>query len=229
MPIEEHHVSGRGGWLRAAVLGANDGTVSTASLVTGIATASTDAETILLGGLAGLVAGALSMGVGEYVSVSAERDAQQADVQMEREALVSRPEEEREELAQSFVDRGLDPDLAAQVADQLTHHDALRTHLREELNLDPDELSSPWQAAFASMAAFTVGALPAVVAAALAPTGVVVPVVMATATVGLAGIGVLSARLAGAPVGRGLLRVVVGGLLAMTLSALIGRLVGVAL
>lgn len=225
MPRIEHHYSGGGGWLRAAVLGANDGIVSTASLVTGIATAATDAETVLLGGFAGLVAGALSMGVGEFVSVSAERDAQQADVQMERQALLTRPDEEHRELAASFEARGLDAALAEQVADQLTRADALATHLREELNLDPEELSSPWLAAFVSMASFTAGALPSVLVAALAPRDLVVPLVMSTATVALAAVGVLSARQAGAPVARGLLRVVTGGLLAMGLSGLAGHLV----
>ncbi|MEO0605469.1 MAG: VIT family protein [Myxococcota bacterium] len=229
MPRPEHHFSGRGGWLRAAVLGANDGIVSTASLVTGIATASTDPATILLGGLAGLVAGALSMGVGEYVSVSAERDSQRADISIELEALASRPEEERQELAEAFEARGLDRELAAKVAEQLTHADALGAHLREEVNLDPEELSSPWQAAFVSMGSFTAGALPSVAVAALAPTELVVPLVMASATVALAAVGVISATQAGAPVGRGLGRVVVGGLFAMALSALAGRLAGMAL
>lgn len=215
--------------MRAAVLGANDGTVSTASLVTGIATASSDAETVLLGGLAGLVAGALSMAVGEYVSVSAERDAQQADVRVETEALATRPDEEVRELAEMYEARGLTPDLAAQVAEQLTATDALAAHLREELNLDPEDLSSPWQAAFVSMASFTAGALPSVVVAAVAPQRWVVPLVMATATVGLAMVGILSARQAGAPVGRGLARVVLGGVVAMALSGLAGRLAGLAL
>lgn len=225
----EHHFSGRGGWLRAAVLGANDGTVSTASLVTGIATASSDTETVLVGGFAGLVAGALSMGVGEFVSVSAERDAQRADVRIETEALASRPAEERAELVESYQKRGLDAELAGKVADQLMAHDALGAHLREELNLDPHALSSPFQAAFASMTAFTAGAIPAVVAGAVAPPVWVVPAVMATATSVLAVIGALSARFSGASPGRGLVRVVVGGLLAISLSALIGAAVGVTL
>lgn len=211
------------------MLGANDGTVSTASLVTGIATASSDPETIFLGGFAGLVAGALSMGVGEYVSVSAERDAQRADVAMETEALTSRPAEERQELIDRYRSRGLEDALATQVADQLMARDALGTHLREELNLDPEALSSPLQAALASMGAFTAGAVPAVIAGALAPPGAVVIAVMATATLVLAGVGLISARLAGASLGRGLFRVVAGGLLAMGLAAAIGRVVGIAL
>ncbi len=229
MPHTEHHYSGRGGWLRAAVLGANDGIVSTASLVTGIATATPDPATVLLGGLAGLVAGALSMGVGEYVSVSAERDSQQADITIERYALERFPQEERRELAEAFERRGLEPALAEQVAEQLTRADALGSHLREELNLDPEDLSSPWLAAFVSMGSFTAGALPSVLVAALAPPPLVVPLVMSTATLALAAVGVVSARQAGAPVGRGLVRVVAGGLLAMGLSALAGRLAGMAI
>ena len=229
MPHAEHHYSADGGWLRAAVLGANDGIVSTASLVTGIATATPDPQTVLVGGFAGLVAGALSMAVGEFVSVSAERDAQQADVKLERAALAEHPEEERAELVRSFCERGLDARLAEQVADQLMAADPLRAHLREELNLDPDALSRPVQAGLASMLAFCAGAAPSVLVAAVAPPGMVVPWVMATATGVLAAVGVLSARQAGAPVGRGLVRVVGGGVLAMALSAGIGSLVGVAL
>jgi len=226
VPLIEHHYSGRGGWLRASVLGANDGIVSTASLVTGIAAAAPDAETILLGGLAGLVAGALSMGVGEYVSVSAERDTQQADVRIEQAALEAHPEAERRELADVYAARGLDRELADRVAEQLMRADALGTHLREELNLDPDDLSSPWTAAFASTLSFTLGALPSVLVAAYTPQELVVPVVMATTTVVLTAVGVASARLGGAPIGRGVLRVVAGGLLAMGLAALVGQLFG---
>lgn len=228
MPLAEHHFSGRGGWLRAAVLGANDGAVSTASLLTGLASASSDSETILLGGLAGLVAGGLSMAVGEYVSVSAERDAQQADVRIEKEALTSCPEQEREELVGIFIERGLEAELAGKVVDRLMARDPVGAHLREELNLDPNELSSPVQAALASMAAFTAGALPSVVAAAWAPPGLVVTSVMLTTSAALAAVGITSSRLAGASLGRGLVRVMSGGLLAMGLSASIGRLVGVA-
>jgi VIT1/CCC1 family predicted Fe2+/Mn2+ transporter len=222
----EHHRSAEGGWLRAAVLGGNDGIVSTSALVVAIASADPGPRAVLVGGLAGLVAGALSMGVGEYVSVSSERDAQEADVRMEAEALASEPEAELQELAESFVARGVRDELAWEVARQLTEADALGAHLREELGLDVGELASPVRAALASTLAFSVGALPPVLVAAFVPADGVVAATGGVTVLLLAVLGALSARQSGAPLGKSVARVVLGGLLAMGLSAGIGALIG---
>lgn len=226
MPVPEHHRSAEGGWLRAAVLGGNDGIVSTSALVVAIASAEPGPGAVLVGGIAGLVAGALSMGVGEYVSVSSERDAQEADVRMEQEALDREPEAELQELAEGYVARGVEEGLAWEVARQLTASDALGAHLREELGLDVGELASPMRAALASTVAFSAGALPPVLVAAVLPTDQVVVATGGVTVVLLAVLGALSARQAGAPLGKGVARVVLGGLLAMGLSAGIGHLIG---
>ncbi len=219
-------ISGRLNALRAAVLGANDGIVSVAGLVLGVAGATTDRHTILVAGVAGLVAGALSVAVGEYVSVSTQRDTEKALVAKETRELREEPEEELAELIDLYRRKGLDDDLAREVAVQLTAKDALRAHLDVELGIDPDDLTSPWQAAAASMASFTLGALlPLLTILVFAPgLRVLVTVVAVTLALGLA--GVLSARAGDAPVRPAVTRVVVGGVLAMAVTYAIGSLVG---
>lgn len=212
--------------LRAAVLGANDGIVSTAGLVMGVAGATTDSFAILVAGLAGLSAGALSMAAGEYVSVSAQRDTERALLAKERWELATMPEAELAELAGLYEAKGLSHDLARRVAAELTDHDALGAHAREELGIDPDGLVSPWQAAFASLASFVVGALVPLLAMVLTPPAVRVGVTVVAVVVALVVTGWLSARAGGAPAGRAVVRVVVGGLAAMAITYGIGTLVG---
>jgi VIT1/CCC1 family predicted Fe2+/Mn2+ transporter len=223
---QEAHFTGRTGWLRAAVLGANDGIVSTASLVIGVAAAAASRNTVLLAGLAGLVAGATSMAAGEYVSVSSQRDAERADIARERRELATDPEFERAELTEIYLRRGLDRPLAATVAEQLMATDPLDSHLRDELGLQPDGLARPLQAAVVSAVSFAVGAVLPLALIVLAPIGVRVPVTALAALVLLALLGAVGARLGGAPAGRAALRVTVGGALAMGLTALIGQLMG---
>lgn len=213
-------------WLRAGVLGANDGIVSTASLVVGVAGATTDRAQILVAGLAGLFAGAMSMASGEYVSVSSQRDAERALLAKERRELREMPEEELEELADIYEEKGLDPDTAQEVAKQLTAHDALAAHAEAELGIDPEELTNPWGAAIASFIAFTIGALLPLAAIILSPTSLRVPVTVVAAVVTLALTGFISARLSGAPRPRAVVRNVVGGLIAMGVTYAIGSLVG---
>jgi len=213
-------------WLRAAVLGANDGIVSTAGLVMGVAGATTDRKAILIAGLAGLVAGALSMAAGEYVSVSTQRDTEQALLAKERRELEEEPEEELAELAGIYLAKGLSEETARQVAIELTEHDALAAHADAELGIDPDVLTNPWHAAFASMIAFTVGALlPLLTITLLSQStriwGTVVSVVLALALTGY-----LSARFADADVRRAILRNIGGGVLAMAVTYAIGDIVG---
>jgi VIT1/CCC1 family predicted Fe2+/Mn2+ transporter len=191
--VERHNV-GRIGWLRAAVLGANDGIVSTASLVVGVAAAAADKPAILLAGLAGLVAGALSMAAGEYVSVSSQSDTEKADIARETAELAAQPEHEREELTRIYVDRGLDRTLAEQVADALTAHDALAAHARDELAISELTAARPLQAAIASAATFSVGAGLPLLAVVLSPAASIVWTVSAAALVFLALLGVLGAR-----------------------------------
>lgn len=213
-------------WLRAAVLGANDGIVSVAGLVMGVAGATTDRHTIFVAGSAGLVAGALSMGAGEYVSVSTQRDTEKALLEKERRELAEEPEEELAELAGIYRDKGLSEATAIQVATELTAHDALAAHADAELGIDPDELTSPWQAAFASMIAFIVGAsLPLLTVMVFSPVHRVWATVVAVA-VALAITGFASARFAEADVRRAMLRNVAGGLLAMIVTYAIGSVVG---
>ncbi|HET6168313.1 MAG TPA: VIT family protein [Marmoricola sp.] len=213
-------------WLRAAVLGANDGIVSVAGLVMGVAGATTDRHTILVAGLAGLVAGALSMAAGEYVSVSTQRDTERALLAKERAELEDEPEEELAELAGLYVAKGLSEDTARQVALELTEHDALAAHAEVELGIDPDALTNPWEAALASMVAFTVGALLPLLTITLIPDGARIWATVGAVVVALALTGFLSARFAEADVRRAIARNVAGGLLAMLVTYVIGDLVG---
>ncbi|MBK9178841.1 MAG: VIT family protein [Acidimicrobiales bacterium] len=224
----ERHLSGRAAWLRAAVLGANDGLVSTASLMLGVAAAAGARSAILTAGVAGLAAGALSMAAGEYVSVSSQRDTELADLAREREELATAPEAELRELAAIYRDRGLSPELAGQVARELSQGDALAVHARDELNLDVDVLARPVQAAVVSALSFAIGALlPILTVLAIgASARVVVTVAVALAALGI--LGAVGAQLGGAPKGRAAIRVLIGGTLAMGITALVGRLVSVA-
>ena len=225
MHVERHRTS-HIGWLRAAVLGANDGLISTASLVVGVAAAGTTRNGILVAGIAGLVAGAMSMAAGEYVSVSSQADTENADLARERAELAADPAAEHAELAGIYVDRGLTPDLADQVATQLMARDALAAHAHDELGLSEATVARPFQAAFTSAVTFASGALLPVLVAALTPTPLVERLVTVTALVLLAILGALAAGVGGASVGRGAIRVAFWGALAMGASALVGRLFG---
>jgi len=222
----EKHYSQRIGWLRAAVLGANDGIVSTASLLVGVAAAETPRSGILVAGVAGLVAGAMSMAAGEYVSVSSQADTEQADLTRERAELRAAPARELEELRQIYVKRGLDPDLALRVAKQLTERDALGAHARDELGLSIVHTARPVQAAFASAATFAVGAGLPLILAALVPAPRIILAVPLASLFSLAALGALSAEAGGARRGRAVIGVVFWGVLAMALTAAIGRLFG---
>jgi vacuolar iron transporter family protein len=213
-------------WLRAAVLGANDGIVSTAGLVVGVAGATTDSQAILVAGVAGLVAGAISMAAGEYVSVSTQRDSEQALLAKERRELAEEPEEELAELAGIYVGKGLSHELAMEVAEQLTAHDALGAHAEAELGIDPDALTNPWHAAWASMLAFTAGALLPLLTISLSPEAARVWVTGLSVVVALALTGWASARLGQSPAGRAVFRNVSGGVVAMVVTYGIGALVG---
>jgi len=214
------------GWLRAAVLGANDGIVSTASLVVGVAAAGATKETILLSGIAGLVAGAMSMAAGEYVSVHSQSDAEKADLAKERAELRDEPAAELRELAGIYVKRGLEPQLAQQVAEQLTAHDALAAHARDELGLTEEQAPRPLQAAFSSAASFTVGAAAPLAIVALYP-GPRLPIVLSAATLLLlAVLGGLAARAGGASLAKGAMRVTFWGALALGVTAGVGALFG---
>ena len=229
-PGEQHHDSlgERLNWLRAGVLGANDGIVSVAGLVVGVAGATTDRTAILVAGMAALVAGALSMAGGEYVSVSTQRDTEQAALRLERHELATMPEAEERELAEIYQQKGLSPALAAKVARELTENDPLEAHADAELRIDPDELTSPWQAAWASLVAFTCGALLPLLAIVLPPTNVRVWTCAAAVLVGLTLTGVLSARLGNARVGRAIARNVGIGALTMLVTYGVGVMFGVA-
>ena len=229
MPLHtERHRVERIGWLRAAVLGANDGIVSTASLVVGVAAAGATRGNVMIAGVAGLVAGAMSMAAGEYVSVSSQADTERADLERERRELATDVEFERAELAGIYVGRGLDEPLARQVADQLMAHDALGAHARDELGITSTSTARPIQAAVASAASFAVGAALPMLSAWLAPERSVVVVVAATSLAFLALLGGISAVTGGAPVGRAIARVTFWGALAMAATAGIGALFGVA-
>jgi vacuolar iron transporter family protein len=224
----EGHLSHRSNWLRAAVLGANDGIVSTASLVLGVAASGASAVAIVTAGIAGLVAGALSMAAGEYVSVSSQRDAEEADIRLEAYELRSDPEGELRELAGLYEARGLPPALAGEVAATLSRRGALKAHLRDELGLDQRRLARPFQAAWASAVSFSTGAAVPLLAVALAPAGTRIGVTVIVTLIALGGLGDLGARLGGAPRGRAGIRVVVWGAIAMAITAAIGALVGTA-
>lgn len=213
-------------WLRAGVLGANDGIVSTAGIVMGVAGATDDASTIAIAGTAGLVAGALSMGAGEYVSVSTQRDSEKALLAKERRELVEEPEEELAELAGIYVGKGLSGDLAMQVARELTAHDALAAHAEAELGIDPDQLTNPWHAAWASMLAFTLGALLPLLTITLAPADARIAVTAASVVAALALAGWTSARLGYGAAAPAVLRNVGGGAFAMAVTYAVGTLLG---
>lgn len=219
-------ISTRLNWLRAGVLGANDGIISTAGLVVGVAGATTSRPTILAAGVAGLLAGALSMAAGEYVSVSSQRDSEKAALDLERRELAESPDEELEELTGLLVARGLSGEVAREAAEQLTERDALRAHARVELGINPDELANPWHAALASLVAFTVGAVLPLLAIVLPGPSWRVPVTAAGVLVALTLCGVLSARLGAAPAGRAVLRNVAGGALAMAVTYAVGTWLG---
>ena len=225
MHIERHRTA-HIGWLRAAVLGANDGLISTASLVVGVSASGATRGAILIAGTAGLVAGAMSMAAGEYVSVSSQADTENADLVRERSELASAPDAEHAELTAIYVDRGLTPELAAQVAAQLMVKDALAAHARDELGLSEITAARPLQAALASAATFAVGALLPVVVAVLAPANRVGALVTISALLLLAILGAVAARVGAADMKRGALRVLFWGALAMAASALVGRLFG---
>jgi VIT1/CCC1 family predicted Fe2+/Mn2+ transporter len=222
----ERHRSARIGWLRAAVLGANDGIVSTASLLVGVAAASASQSNLLLTGVAGLVAGAMSMAAGEYVSVHSQADTEQADLSVERSELESNPVAEQRELASIYIRRGIEPALAQQVAAQLMAHDALGAHARDELGISETLRARPVQAALASAASFAVGAALPLAVTALVPVGVLLPWLSGTSLAFLALLGVIAARVGGAGVLLGAWRVTFWGALAMAITAGVGALFG---
>lgn len=225
----EPHAGGthqRLNWLRAGVLGANDGIVSVAALVVGVAGATTAVGPLLTAGVAGVVGGAISMALGEYVSVSSQRDSERALIAKEERELREMPQQELEELADLYRQRGLSDATAHQVAVELTAHDALAAHLEVELHIDRDALVNPWHAALSSAIAFTLGALLPLLAILLPPPDWRVPVTFVAVLLALAGTGTISARLGGAPVARAVIRLVIGGALALAVTWVIGTLLG---
>ena len=224
----ETHKSGRAGWLRAAVLGSNDAIVSVSSLMIGVGATEASTHAILIAGIAGAVAGSMSMALGEFVSVSAQRDSEQADIARESEELATSPEAELQELAGIYHHRGLDKDLAMAVAKQLSAHDRLGAHLRDELGIDARTHARPWQAAWTSAVGFATFAMLPILGLLIAPAAWRLVAIAAVTLVSLGGLGMLGGRLGGASVGRAALRVTLGGALAMTITAGIGRLLGVA-
>lgn len=230
-PHEPHSgsVSARLNWLRAGVLGANDGIVSTAGIVVGVAAATVARGPIITAGIAGLAAGAVSMALGEYVSVSAQRDTEQALLHVERRELRDDPQAELDELAALYEAKGLSAATARTVAEELTDHDPLLAHAEVELGFHPDELTNPWQAATSSALSFAIGALLPLIAILVAPVAVRIPVTVASVLLALLVTGVVSASLGGAPKHRAALRNFVGGGLALAVTYLIGHLVGAAI
>ncbi|WP_029373574.1 VIT1/CCC1 transporter family protein [Mycobacterium sp. UM_WWY] len=230
-PAEPHvgSVSSKLNWLRAGVLGANDGIVSTAGIVVGVAAATVERGPILTAGIAGLAAGAVSMALGEYVSVSTQRDTEQALLHKERHELRADPAAELDELAGLYEAKGLSPATARTVAEELTEHDAFAAHAEVELGIDPDELTNPWEAALSSALSFTVGALLPLLAILLPPTTWRIPVTVVAVLLALMLTGAVSAGLGGAPKGRAVLRNVIGGGLALAITYAIGHLVGAAI
>jgi VIT1/CCC1 family predicted Fe2+/Mn2+ transporter len=225
--VAETHRSGRAGWLRAAVLGSDDAIVSVSSLMIGVAASSASREAILIAGVAGLVAGSMSMAVGEYVSVSSQRDAEQADIERETRELARRPRAELNELALIYVKRGLEKDLAMKVAEQLSTRDRLGAHLRDELGIDAASLARPMQAAWISAASFASFALVPIVTLFVVPAAARIPTIAVVSLVSLAALGAFGGHLGGAPLGRAALRVTLGGALAMAVTAAVGRIFGV--
>ena len=222
----ERHVVDRIGWLRAAVLGANDGIISTASLMVGVASASTSSHEVVVAGIAGLVAGAMSMAAGEYVSVSSQSDTEKADTQRERQELLAQPDFERAELAGIYEARGLDPVLAREVATQLMAKDALASHARDELGITEIGTARPVQAALTSAATFSMGSILPVVVAMITPASLASIAITASSLVMLGILGAISARAGGAGIGRPTVRVLFWGALAMATSAAVGMLIG---
>lgn len=227
--VTERHLLDRVGWLRAAVLGANDGIISTASLVLGVASASAARSDALLAGVAGLIAGAMSMAAGEYISVSAQSDTEKADLARERKELATDPAFEHDELAKIYVERGLDADLAAKVADQLMTRDALAAHARDELGISSFNTARPIQAALASAASFVVGAAAPLLLLIVSPTNIFIPVVASGSLIALALLGAVGGKIGGAGIGKAALRVTFWGAMAMGLTAGIGALLGTAI
>jgi len=225
----EIHRSQHASWLRAAVLGADDAIVSTASLMIGVAASDASKETILISGVAGLVAGAMSMAVGEFVSVSSQRDTEQADIELEKRELEIEPRAELDELTLIYVQRGLDKELARRVAEQLSARDCLGTHLRDELGIDPQALARPVQAAWISAISFASFATLPIAALLLAPANLRMPAIAGLSLASLGALGALGARLGGAPVLRAALRVCLGGGLAMGVTAGIGKVLGISM
>ena len=222
----ERHYSSRNNWLRAGVLGANDGLISTASLLMGLVAGGTDGRTLVLSGIAALVAGAVSMSAGEYVSVSSQADTERADLAKERQELDRNPEVELRELTSIYESRGLDHALARQVAEALTRHDDLQAHARDEIGLSETNDTNPQQAAWASALAFICGAVLPVLVVVLLPVYVMLPALAISTLAGLAGLGWLSARLGGAPVGRAVARLVGWGVIALLATYLVGDMAG---
>ncbi len=222
----ERHYSSRNNWLRAGVLGANDGLISTASLLMGLVAGGTDGRTLVLSGIAALVAGAVSMSAGEYVSVSSQADTERADLAKERQELDRNPEVELRELTSIYESRGLDHALARQVAEALTRHDDLQAHARDEIGLSETIDTNPLQAAWASALAFICGAVLPVLVVVLLPVYVMLPALAISTLAGLAGLGWLSARLGGAPVGRAVARLVGWGVIALLATYLVGDMAG---
>jgi len=225
-PDDPHYVS-RSGWLRAAVLGANDGVVSVSSLIVGVAAADPDPSTVIIAGIAGLSAGAMSMAAGEYVSVSSQSDTERADISRETKALKELPEAELAELAAIYREKGLSEETALVVARELTEHDALGTHVRDELGLSEVHAANPLQAAFTSGVTFSVAAAIPLLAAVAAPTDSIIPVVLVVTIITLAALGALGAKAGAAPILRATFRVVIWGVFAMAVTAGVGWLFGV--
>jgi len=227
MPRDGHYVT-RTGWLRASVLGANDGIVSISALIVGVAAAEPSPTAVFLAGFAGLSAGAMSMAAGEYVSVSSQSDVERADIEREKEALSDNPEREVEELEAIYRARGLNDDTARIVAEELSEHDALGAHVRDELGISAALTAKPLQAALASGATFSVAGAVPMLAAILAPVGAIIPVVLVVTLLALAALGALGAWVGGAPLRPAVLRVVLWGVMAMGITAAVGKLAGVA-
>ncbi len=226
MAHHERHKTQNIGWLRAAVLGANDGIVSTASLIVGVAASNADHKAVLVAGLAGLVAGAMSMAAGEYVSVSSQADTEQADLNRERQELQDNVKGEQKELTNIYIKRGLEPELAKEVAEQLMAKDALGAHARDELGISETVAANPIQAAFASAASFAVGAAMPMLVSVFAPVSKLVWLVSASSLVFLALLGAVAAKTGGASVLKGAFRVTFWGAVAMAATALVGALFG---
>lgn len=226
MPHQEHHFVHRAAWLRAAVLGANDGIISTASLLIGVAAADSGREAILLAGTAGLIAGAISMAAGEYVSVHSQKDLEEADLEREKQAIEEDPEHEREELAQIYAERGVAPATAEKVAAQLMAQDALDAHARDELGIVDERSPRPIRAALASAAAFSVGAAIPLGTAWGVPRHALAATIAGVSLVALGGLGALGAQAGGAPIARATVRVTVWGAIAMVVTHFAGRLFG---